>query len=347
MTRRTEARYGVGADHAEEHVKSRSLYFDDTLQRRRRHWGRRLLIVLLAPILLPAGFFCYVEFRLHRVGVFGDDAGRPADTPGSNWLIVGSDSRDGLSKEQRKTYHTGGGVGKRTDSMMLLHIGDHATTLVSLPRDSYVPIPGHGSNKLNAAFAFGGPKLLARTIENSSGLHIDHYAEIGFGGFVGMVDAVGGVRMCIKAPVRDKKAGLNLKAGCQQLNGAQALGYVRSRHAFAGGDLDRVKHQREFLAALVHKATSPGVLANPFRSVPFAQQASESITVADGDHLWNLASFASAMRSVTKGDGLTTTVPVKGTGSAPGVGQYVTWDTSRAAALFKALREDQPVPKSG
>jgi LCP family protein required for cell wall assembly len=337
----------VGIDHADEDVGPRSFYFDDTLHRRRRHWGRRLLIILLAPIVLLAGFMSYLDIRVHRAEVFGDDAGRPAETPGSNWLIVGSDSRDGLSKEQRKTYHTGGGVGKRTDSMMLLHIGDHETTLVSLPRDSYLPIPGHGSNKLNAAFAFGGPRLLAQTVERSSGLRIDHYAEIGFGGFVGMVDAVGGVRMCIKAPVRDKKAGLDLKAGCQRLNGAQALGYVRSRHAFAGGDLDRVKHQREFLAALVHKTTSPGVLANPLRIMPFAQQASEDVTVAGGDHLWDLASFARAMRRVTSGEGRTTTVPVRGTGSAPGVGQYVKWDTARATALFKALREDRPVPKAG
>ena len=187
--------------------------------------------------------------------------------------------------------------------MMLLHIGDRDTTLVSLPRDSYLPIPGHGADKLNAAFADGGPKLLAETIEQSSGLRIDHYAEIGFGGFVGMVDAVGGVRMCIETPVRDKKAGIDLRAGCQRLDGRNALGYVRSRHAFAGGDLDRVKHQQQFLAALVHRATSPGALANPVRIVPFVQRAAAAVSVADGDHLWDLASFAWVMRKIAASGG--------------------------------------------
>jgi LCP family protein required for cell wall assembly len=342
MTRETTRPYGRGVEPDE----SRPPYLDEAPMLRRRHWGRRTLAVLLAPVVLLAAFCVYLEVRLHREPVFG---GTPAGTAtsaggrGTNWLIVGSDSRDGLSKAQRREYHTGGGVGKRTDSMMLLHVGDRDRTLVSLPRDSYLPIPGHGANKLNAAFAAGGPRLLARTIEQSSGLRIDHYAEIGFGGFVGMVDAVGGVRMCIDAPVRDKKAGIDLRAGCQRLDGRAALGYVRSRHAFAGGDLDRVKHQQEFLAALVHRATSPGVLANPVRIVPFAQRAAAAVSVADGDHLWDLARFAWVMREIAASGGRTTTVPIKGSGTKAGVGEYVRWDLPRAAALFAALRDDRPV----
>ncbi len=328
-------------------MRPRPPYLDETPIRRRRHWWRRLLALLLAPVVLLAAFCVYLDIRLHRETVFGGErAGHEASAGGrgTNWLIVGSDSRDGLSKAQQRKYHTGGGVGKRTDSMMLLHIGDHDTTLVSLPRDSYLPIPGHGANKLNAAFATGGPKLLTETIERSSGLRIDHYAEIGFGGFVGMVDAVGGVRMCIEAPVRDKKAGIDLKAGCRRLDGRTALGYVRSRHAFAGGDLDRVKHQQEFLAALVHRVTSAGVLADPLRIVPFVQRAAAAVSVADGDHLWDLASFGWVMRRIAAAKGRTTTVPLKGTGTKAGVGDYVTWDAPRAAALFTALRDDRPVP---
>ncbi len=321
---------------------SRPAYLDDALMTRRRHWGRRALAVLLAPVVLLAVFGVYLDLRLHREAALGG-AETPAGGHGTNWLIVGSDSRDGLSKAQQRTLHTGGGVGKRTDSMMLLHVGDHTPTLVSLPRDSYLPIPGHPPNKLNAAFAEGGPKLLTETIEHASGLHVDHYAEIGFGGFVGMVDAVGGVRMCVDAPVHDKKAGLDLKAGCRRLDGRTALGYVRSRHAFHGGDLDRVKHQQEFLAALVHRATSPGVLADPLRVVPFVQRAAGDVYVADGDHLWDLAQVGWIMRHIAASQGRTTTVPIKGTGTKRGVGDYVTWDTQRAAALFAALREDRPV----
>jgi LCP family protein required for cell wall assembly len=335
---------GHGTAYAGTHAEFDDLF--DATPRRRRSWKLRLLGALLAPVLLLAGFAGYLDHRLNRPEVLGDYAGRPADTPGTNWLIVGSDSRTGLSKEQQRTYHTGGDAGMRADSMMLLHTGDHGPALISLPRDSYVPIPGHGDQKLNAAFSFGGPRLLTRTIEMLTKVRIDHYVEIGFGGFVGMVDAVGGVRVCSRTSVRDKKAGLDLKAGCHTLAGGQALSYVRSRHAFAGGDFDRVKHQREFLAALVHEATSSRVLFNPFRILPFTLRAADSFTVDKGDHLWSLVGFASAMRGVTKGDGLTTTVPVAGHGSAPGVGSYVTWDTRRAGALFKALREDRPVPKN-
>jgi LCP family protein required for cell wall assembly len=314
--------------------------------RRRRHWGRTTLIVILVLLLLLVGVYFYLDSRLHRIDVFSDYAGRPADTPGTNWLVVGSDSREGLSSEQRKELHTGKAVGKRTDSMMLLHIGDHGTTLVSLPRDSYVPIPGHDPNKLNAAYAFGGPKLLVRTVEQATKIHIDHYAEIGFGGFVGMVDAVGGVDMCIPQRIKDNSAGIDLKAGCQTLNGPQALGFVRTRHAFASQDLQRVENQRKFLAALTHKATSPGTLLNPFRIVPFILRSTDDFAVDQDDHLYNLAGFAWAMRGLTKGDGLTTTVPIGGTGSSASVGAYITWSPTRSAELFRAIREDQPVPKS-
>jgi LCP family protein required for cell wall assembly len=314
--------------------------------RRRRRWGRTILIVILVLLLLLIGAYFYLDSRLHRIDVFTDYPGRPADTPGTNWLIVGSDSREGLSSEQRKKLHTGKAEGRRTDSMMLLHVGDHGTTLVSLPRDSYVPIPGHDPNKLNAAYAFGGPKLLVRTVEQATKIHIDHYAEIGFGGFVGMVDAVGGVDMCIPQRIKDTAAGIDLKAGCQTLNGPEALGFVRTRHAFASQDLQRVQNQRKFLAALTHKATSPGTLLNPFRIVPFVLRSTSDFSVDQDDHLYNLAGFAWAMRGLTKGDGFTTTVPLGGNGYSPSAGAYITWDTTKAGELFRALREDQPVPKS-
>ncbi|MGH3379902.1 MAG: LCP family protein [Actinoallomurus sp.] len=314
--------------------------------RRRRHWLRTTLIVILVLLLLMVGIYFYLDSRLHRSDVLSDYAGRPGDTPGTNWLIVGSDSRAGLSAEQRKKLSTGKAAGKRTDSMMLLHIGDHGDTLVSLPRDSYVPIPGHDPNKLNAAFAFGGAKLLVRTVEQATKIHIDHYAEIGFSGFVGMVDAVGGVDMCIPQRINDKSAGIDLKPGCQTLKGPQALGFVRSRHTFANQDLQRVQNQRKFLAALSNKATSPGTLLNPFHLVPFVLRSTDDFSVDQNDHLYNLAGFAWAMSGLTKGDGLTTTVPVGGNGYSASVGSYITWSTARSGELFRALREDQPVPKS-
>ena len=313
-------------------------------RRRRPRWGRVLLVLLLVLVVAVVGGYLYLDSRLKRESAL-DYPGRPGDTPGTNWLVVGSDSREGLSRQERHQFATGTAAGRRTDSMMLLHTGAGGTTLVSLPRDSYVPIPGHGSNKLNAAFAFGGPKLLVRTVEQATGVHIDHYAEIGFGGFVGMVDAVGGVEMCPKEPMRDPKAGLNLKPGCQTLKGGEALGYVRTR-ASARADLDRVNRQREFFGALIKKSSSPGVLLNPFRSVPLALNSTGNFLVDDGDHLLDLARMMWSMRGLSGGDGVTTTVPIGGAGSSPAAGSYITWDRSRAVRLFDALKNDQAVPKS-
>jgi LCP family protein required for cell wall assembly len=314
------------------------------VKRKRRRWPQVLLgLVVVLAIVIVGGYF-YLDSRLKRENALADYSGRPADTPGTNWLIVGSDSREGLSKQQRKAYATGTAAGRRTDSMMLMHTGSGGTTLVSLPRDSYVPIAGHGSNKLNAAFAFGGPQLLVRTVEQATGVHIDHYAEVGFGGFVGVVDAVGGVRLCIKEPMKDHKAGLNLKKGCQTLNGGQALGYVRTR-ASARADLDRVARQRQFFSALISKATSPGVLLNPFRSVPMALHATDNFSVDQRDGLTDLVGLMWSMKGVGSGDGVTTTVPVGGFGSSPAAGSYLIWDRTKATELFNALKTDTKVPK--
>lgn len=314
----------------------------------RPRWGKRIGAGLLVLLVLLVIGYVYLDFQLQRDGVLADYSGRPEDTPGTNWLIVGSDSRKGLSRSDQRKLATGRAAGRRTDTMMLLHIADSdegQTTLLSLPRDSYVPIPGKGSNKLNAAFALGGPKLLVRTVEKATDLHIDHYAEIGFNGFVGMVDAVGGVDLCIKQSMRDPKAGLNLKAGCQELDGPQALGYVRTR-ASARADLDRVKRQRQFFSALVKKSTGAGVLLNPFRSIPLASHSAETFSVDDGDHLHNLLGLAWAMRAVSSGgDGITTTVPIGGEGSSPAVGSFIRWDQDKAPRLFRALRQDRPIPK--
>jgi LCP family protein required for cell wall assembly len=311
---------------------------------RKPRWGRRLGIALLVVLVLLLGVAAWVDLRLHRVDALTDYAGRPAATPGADWLIVGSDSREGLTPEQRRRLGTGDAAGRRTDTMMLLHIprGGGSPTLVSLPRDSYVPIPGRGRNKLNAAYAFGGPKLLAQTVEQVTGIRIDHYMEIGFDGFASVVDAVGGVRICVKQPMNDPMAALKLKAGCQVLNSKQALGYVRTR-ASARGDLDRVQRQREFLGALMDKATSPGVLLNPFRNLRLALSGTDAIAVDDGDHVWSLPRFALAMRAVSGHGGIATTVPVAGTQTVGGAGSVVLWDRQKALALFEALKQDRSV----
>ncbi|WP_344978846.1 LCP family protein [Streptosporangium fragile] len=300
-----------------------------------------LVAVLL--VLTVVGYFM-INSRLERIDALGDYEGRPADGPGTNWLLVGSDSRAGLTAAQRKKLATGKAVGRRTDTMMLLHIpdGDGRPTLVSLPRDSYVPIDGHGSGKLNAAYSLGdnGPKLLARTVEKVTGVRIDHYMEIGFAGFVGIVDAIGGVEIDVKQAIKDPKAGINLKKGRQVLDGGTALGYVRTRATGAVPDFERTQRQRQFFSAVVKKAASPGVLLNPFRSVPLAFSAADSVSVGEETGAFDLLSLGLAM-----GDNpVTTAVPI---GSLPTInGQSVVkWDREKALRLFDALAEDKPVPK--
>ncbi|GGM50333.1 LytTR family transcriptional regulator [Longimycelium tulufanense] len=309
--------------------------------RRKRRVGRVIGVLFLVLLVALVGGWIYLDTSLQRVSALGDDANRPAAGKGTNWLLVGSDSREGLSAADRAKLATGDAEGRRTDTMMLLHIpsGSGPATLVSLPRDSFVPIPGNDRNKLNASYAFGGPKLLVQTVENVTGLRIDHYAEIGFGGFRDMVDAVGGVEMCPKEAINDPKAGLNLQPGCQKLNGAQALGYVRTR-ATPRADLDRVERQRELLSALMAKAGSAGTIFNPFRSIPLMASAPDALTVDDGDHLHNLALMGWAM----SGDLVTTTVPIGSMGNQGPVGSVVNWDRAKASRLFEALANDQPVP---
>lgn len=302
-----------------------------------------LVLVLAVAGLVGTGF--WIDTKLHRVAALPDYADRPAAGKGTTWLLVGSDSRQGLSAEQQADLATGGDIGNgHTDTILLVHVpaiwSDTATTMVSIPRDSYVEIPDYGSDKINAAFAVGGAPLLAQTIEQATGLRLDHYAEVEFDGFARLVDAVGGVTMCPPEPVADPLAGIDLPAGCQKLDGRTALGYVRTR-ATPRADLDRMVNQRQFMSALVHRASSPTVLLNPLRWYPMAHAAADSLTVDSGVHIWNLARLAWALR----GEITTTTVPI-GEFTGSNSGSVVVWDEEVADQLFAALKSDSAVPQA-
>jgi LCP family protein required for cell wall assembly len=304
-------------------------------------WVRRVLLALLLVVALVVGMLVYFVSRIDKVDALRDYDGRPAAGSGTNWLVVGSDSREGLSDEQVKDLHLGKVGGQRTDTIILLHKpASGAPTLVSLPRDSYVPIPGHGRNKLNAAYAIGGPALLARTVETVTGLRIDHYAAVGFGGFVGMTDAVGGVELCPRQHIRDRKSGLDVDKGCQEMDGATALAYVRARYFDPQGDLGRVKRQQEFLGAVFDEAVSPATLLNPFRVLSLGNAATTALTIDEDDGLVSLLRFAFTMRAVAGGDGKRITVPVADINYQTPAGSSVKWDRQEALALFRSLREN-------
>jgi LCP family protein required for cell wall assembly len=317
--------------------------------RRWRFWGqpgrrgRRIALIagIVVVVLLAAvaGSYFWLDSKLNRSVALPVFSGASA---GQNWLIVGSDSRQGLTTRQIVNLHVGFDFGTtNSDSLMLLHMGTGRPALISIPRDSYVPIPGHGENKVNAALAFGGPPLLVQTVENVTGLRIDHYMGIGFAGLVSVVNEVGGVKICLPTALHDADSGVNLKAGCQTLNGTQALAFVRDRHSFADEDLQRIEDQRAFLSALLKKATSPGVYLDPFTALPFGSAAASSISVDQGTNLYDLAQAALALRNPQTG-----TVPITNANYYTNAGDSVLWNRTKALELFNALKNGRTVPQS-
>ncbi|MFR0352984.1 LCP family protein [Streptomyces sediminimaris] len=320
--------------------------------RRRVKWTAITLVTVL--VVTSVGTYFWADSKLHRDVDLSKVIDRPSAGDGTNYLIVGSDSRAGLSAAQKKQLHTGSAEGKRTDSMMILHVGSSGDTLISLPRDSNVTIPSYKGSasgktypntgrqtKLNAAYAEDGPTLLVRTIEYNMGLHIDHYVEIGFAGFAKIVDAVGGVTIDIDKGFKDKYSGADFKAGKQTLNGDEALAFVRTRHAFAASDLQRTKNQQKFLSALAHQVATPSTVLNPFKLYPTLGAGLDSLTVDKDMSLWDLASMFWAMKGVSGGDGTSMNMPISGS-----TGGNLLWDKAKVKTLVNELNNDQKVTVS-
>ncbi len=294
-------------------------------------WRRIVLLVLLAWVVFLVAVPLWAWSQIEKVDATPAGA-RPAEQPGTTYLLVGSDSRKGLSAAEKKKLSAGGvsDSGQRTDTIMLLHTGSGPNVLLSIPRDSLVPIPGHGTTKINAAFAYGGPRLLVRTIEQDTGIRVDHYIEIGFGGFVNAVDAVGGITICPTHNLNDRRSGLHVKKGCQTVDGITALAFSRDRHSFkALGDVQRAQNQRKVVAAIGHKVKSPWTFLNPVRYFNLNNAATSSIRISKGTGPIDLAKFAMAMSA----GGRTCTVPLRDLA--------VHWDRTRAKQLFDRIQQDR------
>ncbi|MFG2139643.1 LCP family protein [Streptomyces sp. NPDC048650] len=313
---------------------------------------RRILVTLLALVVLVAaggvGLYLWAGERVRRVAALDDYPGRPPAGRGTNWLLVGSDSRAGLTPRQRQELHVGNDTVRNTDTIMVLHSGRHGPYLISLPRDSYVPVPGHGRAKINEAYGDGGPRLLTRTVERATGLRIDRYAEVNFLGFVRVVDTLGGVRLCPDRPLHDARSGADFAAGCRRADGRQALAFVRARYADPRGDLGRVKRQRQLIGAVADEALGPGVVLDPFRLVPVVGAGLSALAVDKGSGMAELLAMAWSMEKVAEGGGAAVTVPVSRPGVAAGsAGEVLLWDEIGARRLFGALRADDVIPTSG
>jgi len=302
--------------------------------RKRKPIRRIILLVVVLWIIFLIAVPVWAWGRIAKIDAEPTTA-RPGQQLGTNYLLVGSDSRRGLTKEQQDELATGGDSGGagRTDTIMIMHVGKGPTLLMSIPRDSIVPIRGFGTTKINSAYAYGGPKLLVSTLEQATGLRIDNYVEVGFGGLVNVVDSVGGVEICPTTDINDKDAGLDIKKGCQQADGKTALGFSRSRHSYATQDIQRVQSQREVLGSIAKKVKSPWTVLNPLRYQRVAEGASGSLKIGENVGPIDLGRFAFALSSAMSGGGLNCTIPLRDFA--------VRWDSARALKMLAFVKSDE------
>ncbi len=323
--------------------------------RRRRALRITAVVVLLA--LVSAAVLLWLAYRNLDSNIETIDPGeglgdvRPAkENEALNILAIGSDTREGANST------VGGDSPGLADTTMLLHLSaDNSWAAgVSIPRDSMVQMPDcvgpDGAvvpgelRQFNAAYVIGGPVCVQRTMESLTGIAIDHFVVVDFVGFVNMVDAVGGVTVYIAAPINDPESNIYFDAGCQTLDGQQALDYVRVRKGVDGGngsDIQRIERQQQFLSALIQEVTSTGVLFNPVELYQFLDAATSSVTTDPGmGSIRALASVAVRAREVGLDEIEFTTVPNEPWPPDP---NRVQWMQPEADELWTSLRLDQPL----
>ena len=302
-----------------------------------------------------------VSSSIARINVFDSLDDRPEKTSkAQNYLLVGSDTREGLTKEQMRALRVGStatAAGGRSDTMLLIHLSksrDRAY-IISLPRDSLVTIPEHISSsdkktvvsarpgKLNSAFSYGGAPLLIETIELATSIKIDHYVEVSFAGFAGIVDALGGIEVCTKVDIDDPQSHLVLSAGVHTLDGIESLKYVRTRDFDGRGDIGRMARQQQFMSAVMRKATSSGTLLNPFKLKNFINASLASVKLDAGLAPNDLLTLAKQMKNLSSGNVRTLTVPLSNANGRYDGLSVVIWDEVLGADLWTRVRDDLPL----
>ncbi|WP_433398351.1 LCP family protein [Streptomyces sp. CA-146814] len=346
---------GTGVQTWADHPK------DGSASRRKRPWLRWAALGASFLVLVSAGAGWWLYKKLDgnittdtsaaaELKVYEKERPTPVAMDAQNILLIGSDSRSGDNKK----YGRDDGGSQRSDTTILLHLAADrkSATAVSIPRDLMVEVPKcrTGDDKetreqftqFNSAFELGGTACTIRTVERLTGIRIDHHMVVDFNGFKDMVDAVDGVQICLKEPIDDKDARLELPAGRQTLNGEEALGYVRARKTLGdGSDTERMERQQRFLGALVNKMQSNGVLLNPTRLYPVLDAATKSLTTDSGlDSLRDLYDLVRSMRDVPTDQVQFLTVPRQPYRQNTNRDELVEPDASE---LFKQLREDKPV----
>jgi LCP family protein required for cell wall assembly len=320
--------------------------------RRFKHFVRRhkaLSIIFVTALVLLAILIAWLFWLNHKLGdierfPFEPGGDRPAAVGGAqNILLIGVDDpadQGGLFEDLSNDTWTPGKF--RSDAIMVLHIsGDRRSAqLVSIPRDSFVDVPGLGRTKINASFSDGGPEELAQVVENLSDLRIDHAVMIDFQHLADMTTAMGGVDVVQPEAVTDPRNGYTWQRGPLHLEGEQAVWYVRQRYGMPRGDFDRIQRQQNVLRAMLDKTASAGTLANPFRVTKLVTELASFVAVDDGFTPSEMRSLAISSRDIRPADMRFVTVPVTGTPTIDGA-SVVTLDLHETRDLFDALETDR------
>ena len=316
----------------------------DQHARRRRRRGRLLLlsclVALLSVVLIVAGAAWWavreVSDNIERIPRAFDipEEIRPAEAAGDslNFLLAGLDSEDSGDSFERGEA--------RTDAVMILHItgSRDQAYLISIPRDTWVPIPGHGENKINAAYSFGGPSLYVQTVEDLTGLRMNHLAVLDWSGFRSLTDALGGVQLTFAETVVTWD-GTTYEPGTHTLSGDEALQYVRERKELPAGDFDRVKRQQNYLRALMRQLRAGDIVTNPGRLLDLTEAIGKAAKVDDELSTTDLAGLVLSLRELDTDKVTFLTVPTNGTGWA-GKASIVVYDHKGADELWAAVRSD-------
>ena len=311
---------------------------------RKKHRVRRIIVSVVAiVVLLTVGTgAAYVAFLNHTVTTnvkheallptptAGESAPAraPAAKDAQNILLIGSDSHGSVANG-------------RSDVIVLVHITSDRKKvyLVHFPRDLYVDVPGHGKDKINAAYAYGGPQLLVRTLQNLVDVPLDHVALIGFDGFKAMTDAVGGVDVYAEEASTEPGTG-TVHVGVNHLDGAAALAFVRERHQLSEGDISRGRRQMAFVKALMLKALSKDTLTNPVGFAQFVDAATRNLTVDNAFSIGDMRSQALAMRNLRSKDIVFIIAPFTGFGTSPIGASIDVLDEAKMTQLSFALKND-------